>query len=63
MEESIKCECGNTKFWYFGKFVRCPNCLNEFKSTGNFDGFDDKNELWMRRFNHEEHKYNPNWEK
>jgi len=60
MEESIKCECGNDKFWFFKTFVRCTNCFNEFKHTTNANNII---ECWMRRFNHEEHKYNPNWEK
>lgn len=56
MDESIKCECGNDKFWWFGEFLRCPICFNEYKRTGN------GKEYWLRRFNKEENYYNENWE-
>ena len=57
MDEALKCECGAKKFWYFGEFVRCPKCLNEMKHTT----IKKTKELWVRRFNHEQHKYS-NWE-
>lgn len=61
MEESFKCECGeHIKFAYFGTFVRCMNCHNEYKFISNRDS--SKNEHWMRRFNKEEHYYPENWE-
>lgn len=46
---------------YFGQFVRCENCYNEFKFIVRRDP--SRNEHWMRRFNSEEHFYNENWEK
>lgn len=54
MDESIVCECGNDRFWWFGEFLRCPKCHNEFKGG--------RNELWMRRFNLETKSYGENWE-
>ena len=33
MEGSIKCECGENRFYYFGDYVVCSNCSNEFKET------------------------------
>ena len=54
MDESITCECGNDKFWWFGEFSRCPKCYNEYKKDGA--------EYWLRRFNKEENCYNENWE-
>lgn len=59
MNESIKCECSNEKFWYFGNYVRCPKCLNEMKQT--ITGRKKVKELWLRRWNHKQHKYS-NWE-
>jgi hypothetical protein len=61
MDESIKCECGGTDFWFFGEYVRCEKCFNEMKET--ISGRKKVKELWVRRFNHEKHKYNKNWEK
>ena len=56
MDESIKCECGNDKFWWFGDYSRCTSCYNEYM-------FNDENlEYWMRRFNKEENHYPENWE-
>ena len=56
MDESITCECGNNKFWWFGGYSRCTKCYNEYM-------FNDVNlEYWMRRFNNEEHHYPENWE-
>lgn len=58
MEESIKCECGNNKLWWFGDYLRCPECHNEFKMTG----WELHHEFWFRRFNLETHQYADNWE-
>ena len=58
MEESITCECGSNKFWWFGEYLRCPKCHNEFKQTGP----KRQRELWFRRFNKEENRYENNWE-
>lgn len=55
MDESFVCECSNNKFWFFGEYVRCPKCFNEYK------GFE--NEIIGRRFNHESKSYPENWEK
>lgn len=83
MDKSITCECGNDKFLYFGSFVKCTNCKNEFKETVEtvyvdmtisttepgvaviYDNWNKKEtrEIWMRRFNFQETKYNENWEK
>jgi len=60
MDESIKCECGNDKFWWFEDFVRCPECHNEYKITTAHSV--SVSEYWMRRFNKEENCYNENWE-
>ena len=70
MDKSFKCECGNEDFWYFGKFVRCPKCLNEYKCESIYhapsyrlqsSGF-TTTEYWMRRFNKETNQYDKNWE-
>lgn len=70
MDESLKCECGNDKFWYFWGYVRCPHCLNEYKQTITAYTQPDPNkfihptfECWLRRFNNETHSYDKNWEK
>ncbi len=56
VDESIKCECGNDRFWWFGEITRCPGCYNEYM-------FDENNlEHWMRRFNKEANSYPENWE-
>jgi len=59
MDKSIKCECGNEQFWFFGQFVRCPKCFSEIKQVKT--GRKKVIENWIRRFNNEEHKYS-NWE-
>ncbi len=56
MEESYQCECGCELFWFFGCFVRCSKCFNEYKHTGP----KGRREYWLRRFNHAEHEYS-NW--
>jgi len=43
MDESVKCECGSTHFWYFWGYVRCPDCLNEYKQT--IKTFDDEDDI------------------
>ena len=58
MDEAQKCECGNTMFWWFGDFVRCPNCYNEMRHTRLERG---GNENWFRRFNKETCSYE-GWE-
>jgi hypothetical protein len=58
MDESIKCECGNYDFWWFGGYVRCKSCYTEYKKTGT-----KKVEYWLRRFNRSTKSYNKNWEK
>ena len=60
MDESIKCECGEIKFWFFGGYVRCLKCFNEIKETTT--GRKKVKELWVRRFNYDENKY-CNWER
>ena len=55
MDEKIKCECGESAFWWFGDYVRCPNCYNELKH-------DPSGQTWMRKFNFNENKYIENWE-
>ena len=67
MEESLKCECGNTEFWCFWDRVRCPKCLNEYKQTEMVYREDENHitrmsENWLRRFNNETHEYG-HWEK
>ncbi len=54
MDNSIICECGNDKFWWFGGHLRCPECFNEYEKIIT--------EYWMRRFNKEENHYSENWE-
>lgn len=61
MDESIKCECGETTFWWFGEYLRCPSCYNEYKQTGHGDS-DCVVETWLRRFNNELKAYPENWE-
>jgi len=71
MEESFVCECGNDKFWFYWETVRCTKCWNEYKQTEQFHYKEEVahkspepiKELWLRRFNLKENKYNPNWEK
>ena len=61
MDESFICECGNhINFAYFGQFVRCMKCYNEYKFITKKDI--SKNEHWMRRFNNEDNFYPENWE-
>ena len=65
MDESVKCECGNTEFWYFWDRVRCTSCLNEYKTTEFIVSESEYNsikieERWIRRFNSETHQYS-NW--
>jgi len=60
MDDSIKCECGSSKFWFLGYYVRCVDCFNEYKQVTT--GRKKIKELWLRRFNKEEHKYGNNWE-
>ena len=62
MEESVKCECGSTEFWYFWDRVHCPKCLNEYKMTERVITFDEDDETkveekWKRKFNQETHEY------
>jgi hypothetical protein len=59
MDESFTCECGKNTFWWFGSFLRCYHCHNEFKQSGP----KGRREFWMRRFNKEEHVYDKNWKK
>lgn len=59
MSEGLKCECGSDTFSYFGTFVRCPSCLNEYKRVGWHGG---TVEYWMRRYNLEKERYDINWE-
>ena len=69
MEGSIKCECGESKFYYFGDYAVCSNCNNEFKETKteqecvvpNGTAIMLVTELWMRRVNKESGKCT-NWE-
>lgn len=70
MEGSIKCECGENKFFYFEDYSVCSNCSNEFKVTktrkrvptpNNGAIIQKCNELWMRRVNRETGKCT-NWE-
>jgi hypothetical protein len=56
MEKSIVCECGNSEFWYFGKYARCTKCYTEYKE-------DSQGIFWLRRFNKLENNYTNNWEK
>lgn len=58
MDESIKCECGESKYWWFGSFFRCQKCYNEFKVTST----EDQDVYWVRRFNGEKSKYSESWE-
>ena len=57
MDKSFRCECGNKSFWYYGEVVRCSNCYNEYMYNRR------TKELWLKRFNHEEHRYSLNAEK
>ena len=70
MEESLICECGCNEFWFFWghnqEFVRCKNCLNEYKAEWHYKferrGSPVNKERWLRRFNNETKEYE-NWEK
>ena len=57
MDEYYICECGVANFLWFGTFVRCGACYNEYKHTGP----KGRREYWLRRFNLETHEYH-NWE-
>ena len=62
MEESLVCECGNTKFWYFWDRVRCSKCSIEYKMTEKIISQSDYNEIkieekWVRKFDHDTHQY------
>ncbi len=60
MDKSIKCECGNDKFWWIDDaYLRCTVCFNEYNSVPDYDF---NYERWMRRFNKEENRYDENWE-
>lgn len=75
-EGLIKCECGNDKFLYYGEYVRCTECGNEYKQElmcypknhntkyvwWPWTKLIWKYETWLRRFNNDTQKYN-NWEK
>ena len=61
MSKIFRCECGCSGFQYFGLFSRCMKCQNDYKRTSYSDT--DQPEFWVRRFNLEEKKYSPNWEK
>ena len=77
MEESLVCECGNEKFWFFWSYARCTKCFNEYKRTwpdtewpppeapGGFGGIERNEgpEHWMRRFDKEKNQYHDNWER
>lgn len=66
MDESFVCECGNDKFWFYWKSVRCTKCWNEYKriyDEFHVTGNERIPEYWMRRYNLKENKYNSNWEK
>lgn len=71
MDESVKCECGNTQFLYFWDYARCPKCFNEYKTTGLVERRDRSRKIpfsynvvenWVRRYNTELNNYT-NWEK
>ena len=57
MDKFYYCECGCPTFVFFGCFVRCDACQNEFKHTVP----KGRREYWLRRFNLETHEYS-NWE-
>ncbi len=57
MDKNIKCECGEDSFWYFGEYVRCRSCFNEYKHTTT----KEIKELWLRRFDKENSRFG-NWE-
>jgi len=65
LPKQLKCECGEWKFWFFGGYVICPQCLNRYKSTTykDIDTDDTIIEFWLCRYNLEESQYNKNWEK
>ena len=46
MDESIKCECGHSAFWWLGDRVRCTKCYSEMKQE---DG-----NTYVRSFNADE---------
>jgi hypothetical protein len=65
MNKLIKCKCGNDRFWYFGKYVACPDCLNRYKVTfyANINTGKDEMEVWVCRYDTEKNEYNDTWEK
>lgn len=54
MDDPIKCECENDKFWWFGEFIRCQKCFNEYHFDTDYDG---NFEYQVRRFNHANNTY------
>lgn len=65
MDESLVCECGNTRMWYFWEFSRCTECFNEYKLVKHINPINQSEvkTYLMRRFNNIEKRYNKNWEK
>lgn len=61
MDESMKCECGNDTFWYFGTFVRCPKCYQEYKRTETVVRSVEV-EHWTRRWSVDGENAHGNWE-
>ncbi len=56
MDESIKCECGNDKFWWIGEeLLRCTACFNNYCYHPTYM------EYSIQRFNKEENSYGE-WE-
>lgn len=55
MDESFVCECSNDEFWFFGWYVRCKKCFNEYQHF--------EKSIIGRRFNLESKLYSNHWEK
>jgi len=65
LTKQLKCECGNWKFWYFGGYVTCPECLSKYMHTSykNTETGDTIVEFWICEYDTEKKKYNDTWEK
>jgi len=66
MDQSVVCECGEYKFWFYWDYVRCTKCFNEYKQIKYINPVNPSiniSEYWMRRYNNEEHHYPEKWEK
>ena len=57
MDKLIKCKlCGCRNFWYFGKYVKCQECLTKIRETIPVLNEELKN-LWVMKFSKKLNSY------